>query len=264
MLVAYMLRGSAAQRAAVPGVPCAALQLLAMHVAGDFFLYWGHRCQHEGLGVLVGLPPAKSPWLWVSVHALHHTVRAPTPFATLYLHPLDTLLQVSLGVRLDWDALGCALGCGFAALRTGWITVRGLWLTTFLAGRNSLPLRVRPRAATRARLCCGRGVAHFRKCATSFRAPSGRLAEPGFLRRIAVRRGGAGAARRQRQRRQRGGCVPRIPPQVLQPRRQGLQLWRGVQVLGLDVRHARRDRRAMTGLINGSLSYNCVSLIATS
>ena len=135
--MAYMLRGSAAQRAAVPGVPCAALQLLAMHVAGDFFLYWGHRCQHEGLGVLVGLPPAKSPWLWVSVHALHHTVRAPTPFATLYLHPLDTLLQVSLGVRLARRlgrirmCIGCALGCGFAALRTGWITVRGLWLTTF-------------------------------------------------------------------------------------------------------------------------------------
>lgn len=127
--MAYMLRGSAAQRAAVPGVPCAALQLLAMHVAGDFFLYWGHRCQHEGLGVLVGLPPAKSPWLWVSVHALHHTVRAPTPFATLYLHPLDTLLQVSLGVRLARRlgrirmCIGCALlGCGFAALRTGWIT----------------------------------------------------------------------------------------------------------------------------------------------
>ena len=139
--MAYMLRGSAAQRAAVPGGRCAALQLLAMHVAGDFFLYWGHRCQHEGLGVLVGLPPAKSPWLWVSVHALHHTVRAPTPFATLYLHPLDTLLQVSLGVRLDWDALGCALGCGFAALRTGWITVRGLWLT--LPRRAEFPTSAR-------------------------------------------------------------------------------------------------------------------------
>lgn len=55
-----------------------------MHFIGDFFLYWGHRIQHE------------IPYLWENYHKVHHTLETPSATGTLYIHDKDALLQGSL------------------------------------------------------------------------------------------------------------------------------------------------------------------------
>jgi sterol desaturase/sphingolipid hydroxylase (fatty acid hydroxylase superfamily) len=59
-------------------------QIFLMHFIGDFFLYWGHRIQHD------------VPYLWENYHSIHHTLQTPTPCGTLYIHEKDAALQGSL------------------------------------------------------------------------------------------------------------------------------------------------------------------------
>lgn len=65
-------------------LPTAALQFVAMELVGDFFLYWGHRIQHD------------IPFFWENFHSLHHTLDTPTPIGTIYIHPVDATLQGAL------------------------------------------------------------------------------------------------------------------------------------------------------------------------
>ncbi len=54
-------------------------------VVGDFFLYWGHRVQHE------------SQYLYDNHHSFHHSLVTPTPAGTLYIDSIDATLQVRAG-----------------------------------------------------------------------------------------------------------------------------------------------------------------------
>eukprot|EP00929_Paragymnodinium_shiwhaense_P105914 TRINITY_DN70960_c0_g2_i2.p1 TRINITY_DN70960_c0_g2~~TRINITY_DN70960_c0_g2_i2.p1 ORF type:complete len:280 (-),score=8.19 TRINITY_DN70960_c0_g2_i2:14-853(-) len=66
---------------------------LAMYTLGDFFLYWGHRVQHE------------VPFLWTRCHSLHHTLLSPTPVSTVYIDPVDATLQAGLPLILSAAAV---------------------------------------------------------------------------------------------------------------------------------------------------------------
>eukprot|EP00040_Diaphanoeca_grandis_P017392 m.90563 g.90563 ORF g.90563 m.90563 type:complete len:297 (-) comp26410_c0_seq1:112-1002(-) len=50
----------------------------------DFFLYWGHRVQHE------------VEFLWKRLHYYHHQVRTPTPISAVFIDTIDATLQASL------------------------------------------------------------------------------------------------------------------------------------------------------------------------
>eukprot|EP00878_Enallax_costatus_P010722 GHUV01011199.1.p1 GENE.GHUV01011199.1~~GHUV01011199.1.p1 ORF type:complete len:244 (+),score=52.72 GHUV01011199.1:582-1313(+) len=63
------------------------LQFIALVVVADFGLYWGHRIQHE------------NQTLW-KMHAKHHAIDTPTPFSTLFIHPVDAALQGSIPLAL--------------------------------------------------------------------------------------------------------------------------------------------------------------------
>lgn len=63
-------------------------QFIVMEFVGDFFLYWGHRLQHE------------IPFLWERFHRLHHTLDTPTPLGTLYIDSMDATLQGALPMLL--------------------------------------------------------------------------------------------------------------------------------------------------------------------
>ncbi len=58
-----------------------------LQLTGDFFLYWGHRIQHE------------YDFLW-KLHSVHHTLDSPTPIGTLYIDPIDATLQGALPMML--------------------------------------------------------------------------------------------------------------------------------------------------------------------
>ena len=59
------------------------LQLLSLKVLDDFFLYWGHRIQHE------------SEFLW-RFHRIHHQVTTPSPVSAVYIDSLDATIQGGL------------------------------------------------------------------------------------------------------------------------------------------------------------------------
>jgi sterol desaturase/sphingolipid hydroxylase (fatty acid hydroxylase superfamily) len=59
-----------------------------MVVLNDFFLYWGHRIQHE------------SRFLW-QFHAVHHRFRTPRPLTTANIHPIDATLQGGLPIVIS-------------------------------------------------------------------------------------------------------------------------------------------------------------------
>ena len=48
-------------------------------VGYDTWIYWQHRTMH-------------TPWWFRHVHAIHHRVGNPTPFATFAQHPIETFL----------------------------------------------------------------------------------------------------------------------------------------------------------------------------
>lgn len=62
------------------------VQLLLMEIVGDFFLYWGHRIQHD------------IPYLWNNCHYLHHKLDTPTPISTIYIDSTDATLQGALPI----------------------------------------------------------------------------------------------------------------------------------------------------------------------
>jgi len=74
----------------LPSVTNVFITIIIMEVVGDFFLYWGHRIQHE------------IPFLWERFHKFHHSLKTPTPVGTLYIDNVDASLQGSLPVLLTW------------------------------------------------------------------------------------------------------------------------------------------------------------------
>lgn len=64
-----------------PSLHIGAIQVVALLVIGDFFLYWGHRVQHM------------SEFLWKSCHSFHHQLDSPTPVSTAYIDKIDATLQ---------------------------------------------------------------------------------------------------------------------------------------------------------------------------
>ncbi|GFH43910.1 hypothetical protein CTEN210_00384 [Chaetoceros tenuissimus] len=59
-------------------------KLIMLHLLDDFFLYWGHRIQHE------------IPYMWKKWHSQHHQLQTPTTYATAYVHDLDSTLQAGI------------------------------------------------------------------------------------------------------------------------------------------------------------------------
>ena len=64
-----------------------AIEVLKMFIVADFFIYWTHRLLHE------------STFLW-KFHAVHHTIGAPRPVSTGFIHPIDATFQEGLPVIL--------------------------------------------------------------------------------------------------------------------------------------------------------------------
>lgn len=73
----------------LPDVGAAIVQIIVMELLGDFFLYWGHRIQHE------------IPYLWENFHSLHHTLDTPSPLGTIYIHSVDASLQGGIPILLS-------------------------------------------------------------------------------------------------------------------------------------------------------------------
>lgn len=63
------------------------IQFVSMVVIGDFFLYWGHRIQHE------------IPFL-NDYHKIHHQLETPTPLGAIFIDHNDAVLQGSLPMIL--------------------------------------------------------------------------------------------------------------------------------------------------------------------
>jgi len=61
--------------------------LLAM--IADFFLYWGHRIQHE------------NKYLWDNCHSVHHRLLSPTASSTAYIEPRDAMLQSAIPLLMS-------------------------------------------------------------------------------------------------------------------------------------------------------------------
>lgn len=72
-----------------PSIHVILIHLCLMQLVGDFFLYWGHRVQHE------------VPFLWKHCHSFHHKVHTPTPFSAVYIDPTDATLQAGLPILLS-------------------------------------------------------------------------------------------------------------------------------------------------------------------
>lgn len=66
----------------------AVISFIKLQLIGDFFLYWGHRIQHE------------IPFLWEHCHKVHHSLDSPTPVGTLYIDAIDATLQGGLPMML--------------------------------------------------------------------------------------------------------------------------------------------------------------------
>lgn len=72
-----------------PSLGSGLLQVFALQLVGDFFLYWGHRIQHD------------IPYLWKNYHSYHHTLDTPTPIGTIYIDSVDATLQGALPLMLS-------------------------------------------------------------------------------------------------------------------------------------------------------------------
>lgn len=68
-------------------------QFVLLELIGDFWLYWGHRIQHD------------SQYLWKHYHSFHHSIGTPTPFSTIYIvspHPsLNSGVQLTIAYCQD-------------------------------------------------------------------------------------------------------------------------------------------------------------------
>jgi len=65
------------------------LDLILLTILSDFCLYWGHRALHA------------NSFLWNRVHSIHHRMRAPTARYAIYIHPVDTAMQVAIPVAVS-------------------------------------------------------------------------------------------------------------------------------------------------------------------
>eukprot|EP01126_Amoeba_proteus_P008204 TRINITY_DN13017_c0_g2_i1.p1 TRINITY_DN13017_c0_g2~~TRINITY_DN13017_c0_g2_i1.p1 ORF type:complete len:280 (-),score=19.22 TRINITY_DN13017_c0_g2_i1:73-912(-) len=74
------------------------LSLLFLELVGDFFLYVGHRIQHD------------IPYLWKNYHSFHHQIDTPSPVSTLYIDPMDASLQGGLPIIISAFLHGCVFG----------------------------------------------------------------------------------------------------------------------------------------------------------
>lgn len=83
-------------------------QAIAIIILSDFFIYWGHRIQHQ------------VPFFW-RFHAVHHSAEHLDWLAAHREHPLDTIYTVGL-INLPAFLLGFDLStlAGFAAFRGIW------------------------------------------------------------------------------------------------------------------------------------------------
>lgn len=70
----------------IPDIVTVLKEVIVMELIGDFFLYWGHRIQHE------------IPFLWKHFHHFHHSLDTPSPVSTLYISSVDATLQGALPI----------------------------------------------------------------------------------------------------------------------------------------------------------------------
>ena len=85
--------------------------LLFCELIGDFFLYWGHRVQHE------------SEYLWKNFHSYHHQLGVPNPVGALYIDSMDvsrraerpssSTLKLSLNLTITLADLFLSCVCYF-------------------------------------------------------------------------------------------------------------------------------------------------------
>lgn len=74
---------------AIPSLIAFVSQLFLMLFVGDFWLYWGHRIQHE------------VDFLWRNLHYFHHQIGTPTPFTAGYINSIDATIQTGLPIALS-------------------------------------------------------------------------------------------------------------------------------------------------------------------
>lgn len=68
----------------LPAISAFAFDFVMMSLVGDFFLYWGHRVQHE------------VKFLWDNFHSYHHSVGTPSPISVAYINQVDATLQAAI------------------------------------------------------------------------------------------------------------------------------------------------------------------------
>jgi len=94
-LSAYIARGMVKRPTTnYPSLAKFLIDLVMMDIIGDFFLYCGHRVQHE------------FDFLW-QFHAYHHSIDTPTPASTVYIHPIDSTLQGALPMMFTHALVQC-------------------------------------------------------------------------------------------------------------------------------------------------------------
>lgn len=64
------------------------LQFALLAIVADFFLYWGHRIQHQ------------YEFLWKRFHSRHHQLLTTTPIGSAFIDEVDVTLQASLPLLL--------------------------------------------------------------------------------------------------------------------------------------------------------------------
>ena len=62
------------------------IDVVLLAFVADFFLYWGHRIQHE------------IPYLWENFHSVHHRLSTPSPVGTIYIDSNDPLIQAGIPI----------------------------------------------------------------------------------------------------------------------------------------------------------------------
>lgn len=88
LLMPYLIATPVTEMSPVPSLRVFCLQFLSCYVLGDLGLYLGHRVQHE------------NEFLWRKFHSVHHRLKTPTAVSTIYIDPVDMLLQASLPMLL--------------------------------------------------------------------------------------------------------------------------------------------------------------------
>ena len=88
VLMPYLITIPVTEMPTVPSLHVFCLQFVSCYVLGDFGLYLGHRIQHE------------NEFLWRKFHSVHHRLKTPTAVSTIYIDPVDMLLQASLPMLL--------------------------------------------------------------------------------------------------------------------------------------------------------------------